>query len=53
MLLIRQIIDGSLPVTNIAFLLFLERANWQSLGCTAVMRFRKITKIFGQWLTDF
>ena len=46
MLLIRQITDGSLPVTNIAFLLCLERAKWQSLGSTAAMRFRKITKKF-------
>ena len=46
MLLIQQIIDGSLPVTNIAFLLCLERAKWQSLGSTAAMRFRKISKTF-------
>ena len=46
MLLIRQITDGSLPVTNIAFLLCLERAKWQSLYSTAAMRFRKITQKF-------
>ena len=46
MLLIRQIADKSLPVTNIAFLLCLERAKWQGLASTAAMRFRTITKKF-------
>ena len=46
MLLFRQLADKSLPVKNIAFLLCLERAKWQSLASTAAMRFRTITKKF-------
>ena len=44
MILLRQLVSGSLPVNNIAFLLCLERAKWQSLCSTATMRFRYVTK---------
>ena len=46
MILLRQLVSGSLPVNNITFLLFLERAKWQSLCSTAAMRFRNVTKNF-------
>ena len=46
MFLVRLIADGSLPVTNIAFLLCLERAKWQRLCSAAAMRFSRITKTF-------
>ena len=39
MILLRQLVSGSLPVNNIAFLLCLERAKWQCLCSTAAMRF--------------
>ena len=39
MILLRQLVSGSLPVNNIAFLLCLERAKWQSLCSAAAMRF--------------
>ena len=39
MILLRQLVSGSLPVNNIAFLICLERAKWQSLCSTAAMRF--------------
>ena len=39
MLLVKQIAAKTLPVMNIAFLLCLERARWQSLTSTAGMRF--------------
>ena len=43
MIPLRQLVSGSLPVNNIAFLLCLERAKWQSLCSTAAMRFRNVT----------
>ena len=46
MLLVKQLADKTLPVKNIAFLLCLDRAEWQSLTNTAGMRFREVTKKF-------
>ena len=46
MILLRQLVSGSLPVNNIALLLCLEREKWQSLCSTAAMRFRNVTKKF-------
>ena len=37
MLLVKQLANKSLPVTNIAFLLCLERAKWQSLVSTGAV----------------
>ena len=51
MLLITQIADGKLSPLNIAFLLCLERARWQSLKTTTLMRFRSVTKKF--WLVVY
>ena len=51
MLLITQIADGNLSPLNIAFLLCLERARWQSLKTTTLMRFRPVTKKF--WLVVY
>ena len=62
MLLIQQIANKSIPVTNIAFLLCLERAKWQSLASTVPMRFRTIAKkiwsvvyrlLKGKWIQFF
>ena len=46
MLLAKQIATKTLPVMNIAFLLCLERARWQSLTSTAGMRFQDVTEKF-------
>ena len=51
MVLIKQLADGSLSPTNIAFLLCLERSHWQSLVTTTQMRFRPVTKKF--WLVVY
>ena len=50
-LLVTQLADGSLSPLNIAFLLCLERAKWQSLKSTTQMRFRNVTKKF--WLVVY
>ena len=46
LLLVKQMAARTLPVMNIAFLLCLERARWQSLTSTAGMRFQDVTKKF-------
>ena len=51
MLLVTQLASGKLSPLNIAFLLCLERAKWQSLKSTTQMRFREITKKF--WLVVY
>ena len=51
MSLMTQLSDGSLSPLNIAFLLALERARWQSLKTTTQMRFRPVTKKF--WLVVY
>ena len=51
MLLVTQIADGSLNPLNIAFLLCLERAKWQSLKTTTQMQFPTVTKKF--WLVVY
>ena len=50
-LLVTQLADGSLSPLNIAFLLCLEHAKWQSLKSTTQMRFRNVTKKF--WLVVY
>ena len=45
-LLVTQLADGSLSPLNIAFLLCLECAKWQSLKSTTQMRFCNVTKKF-------
>ena len=51
MLLVTQLASGKLSPLNIAFLLCLERAKWQSLKSTTQMRFRDVTKKF--WLVVY
>ena len=51
MLLITQLADGSLSPSNIALLLCLERARWNSLKTTTQMRFWGVTKKF--WLVVY
>ena len=51
MTLINQLASGDLSPSNIAFLLCLERARWQSLKTTTQMRFRDVTKKF--WLVVY
>ena len=51
MLLVTQLAEGSFSPMNIAFLLCLERAKWQSLITTTQMRFRAVTKKF--WLVVY
>ena len=51
MLLVTQLASGKLSPLNIAFLLCLERARWQSLKSTTQMRFRDVTKKF--WLVVY
>ena len=51
MLLVTQLASGKLSPLNIAFLLCLERAKWQSLKSTTQMRFREVTKKF--WLVVY
>ena len=53
MSLMTQLSDGSLSPLNIAFLLALEQARWQSLKTTTQMRFRPGTKNSGLSFTDF
>ena len=48
MLLVTQLAEGTFSPMNIAFLLCLEHAKWQSLITTTQMRFRAVTKKF--WL---
>ena len=50
-LLVTQLASGKLSPLNIAFLLCLERAKWQSLKSTTQMRFRNVTKKF--WLVVY
>ena len=50
-LLVTQLADGSLLPLNIAFLLCLEHAKWQSLKSTTQMRFCNVTKKF--WLVVY
>ena len=47
-LLVTQLAEGTFSPMNIAFLLCLEHAKWQSLITTTQMRFRAVTKNF--WL---
>ena len=51
MLLVTQLAEGTFSPMNIAFLLCLERAKWQSLFTTTQMRFRAVTKKF--WLVVY
>ena len=51
MLLVTQLASGKLSPLNIAFLLCLEHAKWQSLKSTTQMRFREVTKKF--WLVVY
>ena len=51
MILVNQLASGDLSPSNIAFLLCLERAKWQSLKTTTQMRFRDVTKKF--WLVVY
>ena len=51
MLLVTQLASGKLSPLNIAFILCLERARWQSLKSTTQMRFRDVTKKF--WLVVY
>ena len=51
MLLVTQLASGKLSPLNIAFLLCLECAKWQSLKSTTKMRFREVTKKF--WLVVY
>ena len=51
MLLVTQLASGKLSPLNIAFILCLERAQWQSLKSTTQMRFRDVTKKF--WLVVY
>ena len=51
MLLVKQIANGDLSPLNIAFLLCLEHAKWQSLKSTTLMKYRDITKTF--WLVMY
>ena len=51
MLLVTQLASGKLSPLNIAFLLYLELAKWQSLKSTTQMRFREVTKKF--WLVVY
>ena len=46
MLLVTQLADGTFSPMNIAFLLCLEHAKWQSLITTTQMKFRAVTKKF-------
>ena len=50
-LLVTQLASGKLSLLNIAFLLCLERAKWQSLKSTTQMQFRNVTKKF--WLVVY
>ena len=51
MLLVTQLAEGTFSPMNIAFLLCLEHAKWQSLITTTQMRFRAVTKKF--WLVVY
>ena len=51
MLLVTQLAEGSFSPMNIAFLLCLERAKWQSLFTTTQIRFRAVTQKF--WLVVY
>ena len=51
MLLVTQLASGKLSPLNIAFLLCLECARWQSLKSTTQMTFRDVTKKF--WLVVY
>ena len=51
MLLVTQLASGKLSPLNIAFLLCLEHAKWQSLKSTTQMRFHEVTKKF--WLVVY
>ena len=51
MLLVTQIANGQLSPLNIAFLLCLERAKWQSLKSMTQMKYRDVTKRF--WLVVY
>ena len=51
MLLVTQLANGKLSPLNIAFLLCLERAKWQSLKSTTQMKYRDVTKSF--WLVVY
>ena len=51
MLLVTQLASGKLSPLNIAFLLCLECAKWQSLKSTTQMRFRDVIKKF--WLVVY
>ena len=51
MLLVTQLASGKLSPLNIAFILCLECARWQSLKSTTQMRFRDVTKKF--WLVVY
>ena len=51
MLLVTQLAEDTFSPMNIAFLLCLECAKWQSLITTTQMRFRAVTKIF--WLVVY
>ena len=53
MLLVTQLVEGTFSPMNIAFLLCLECAKWQSLITTTQMRFRAVTKNFGLLFTDY
>ena len=44
MLLVAQIVNGELSPLNIAFLLCLKHAKWQSLKSTTQMKYREVTK---------
>ena len=51
MLLVTQLAEGTFSPMNIAFLLCLEHAKWQSLITTTQMRLRAVTKKF--WLVVY
>ena len=51
MTLVNQLASGDLSPSNIAFLLCLECAKWQSLKTTTQMRLRDVTKKF--WLVVY
>ena len=51
MLLVTEIVNGEWSLLNIAFLLCLKRAKWQSLKSTTQMKYREVTKRF--WLVVY
>ena len=51
MLLVKQIANGNLSPLNIALLLCLECARWQSLKSTTQIKYRDVTKTF--WLVVY